>query len=101
MTAQMKHLEEIFPNLAAAGYSPKSEQTPVYNCVAYAAGDETRRWEGFREGGYHWPDGAREGHSLDALLSAFEALGYSVCDSATLETDFEKVSLYVDMRMDQ
>ncbi len=34
MTAQLKHLEEIFPNLVAAGYSPKSEKSVVYNCIA-------------------------------------------------------------------
>lgn len=96
MTAQLKHLEELFPNLVAVGYSPKSEQSRVYNCIAYAAGDESRRWEGFREGGYHWPDGAQEGHSLEALVSAFHALGYSPCENSGLEPDSEKVVIYVD-----
>jgi hypothetical protein len=96
MTGQLQHLEEIFPNLSREGYSPKSEQTRVYNCIAYAAGDETRRWAGYRELDYHWPEGAREGHSLDALTSAFEVLGYSVCDSGALESEFEKAVLYVD-----
>ena len=81
MTVVLKHLEEIFPNLAAAGYSPKSEQSAVYNCIAYAAGDETRKWAGYRELDYHWPDGAKEGASLDALISAFVALGYAVCNT--------------------
>ena len=44
MTGPLPHLEAIFPALAAAGYSPKSEKSPVYNCIAYAAGDEGRRW---------------------------------------------------------
>ena len=52
MTERLKHLEVIFPNLAAAGYSAKSRKSPVYNCIAYAAGDETRKWEGFHELGY-------------------------------------------------
>ena len=46
MTTRLQHLEDIFPNLAPSGYSPKSEQSAAYNCVAYAAGDETRNWEG-------------------------------------------------------
>jgi len=97
MTASLQYLEEIFPNLAAAGYSSKSEKTGVYNCIAYAAGDETRKWEGYREIGYYWPEGAREGHTLDALMSAFEQLEYTICDSETLESEYEKVALYVDM----
>lgn len=96
MTSQLKHLEDIFPKLALAGYSPKSEQSAVYNCIAYAAGDETRKWEGFRELGYHWPEGALEGHSLDALVSAFQHLGYSICDGEALESGYEKVALFVD-----
>lgn len=96
MTDRLRHLEEIFPNLAGAGYSPKSEKSTVYNCIAYAAGDETRKWEGFHELGYYWPDGATEGHSLQALVSAFMQLGYAICESDTLESDHEKVALYVD-----
>jgi hypothetical protein len=96
MTQRLEHLEAIFPNLAGSGYSPKSELSHVYNCIAYAAGDETRKWEGYRELGYHWPEGATEGHFLDALISAFEYLGYNHCDSADVEPDQEKVVLYVD-----
>lgn len=96
MTGRLPHLEEIFPNLAVAGYSPKSERTGVYNCIAYAAGDETRKWQGFRETGYYWPENAEEGHTLDALMSAFAQLGYALCDSDVLESEFEKVALYVD-----
>ena len=96
MTGPLKHIEEIFPNLAREGYSPKSEKSAVYNCIAYAADDETRRWAGYRELDYYWPEGARQGHSLDALMSAFQALGYSVCDTEALEPEFEKVALYVD-----
>jgi hypothetical protein len=87
---------EIFLNLASAGYRAKSEKSAVYNCIAYAADDETRRWEGYRELGYHWPDGATEVHSLTALVSAFEQLGYARCDTETLEVNYDKVALYVD-----
>jgi hypothetical protein len=96
MTGRLQHLEDIFADLASSGYSPKSEKSTVYNCIAYAAGDETRKWEGYREGGYYWPSGAKEGHTLDALVSAFEQLQYTICDSDALELDYDKVALYVD-----
>jgi hypothetical protein len=84
MTDPLKHLEAIFSQLAAAGYSPRREQSGVYNCIAYAAGDETRKWEGYREVGYYWPEGASEGHTLAALMSAFEQLEYAICNSDAL-----------------
>jgi hypothetical protein len=93
---QLQHLEKIFPNLLSAGYSPKSAKSLVYNCIAFAAGDETRKWVGFREEGYYWPGGAKEGHTLDALISAFEQLKYAVCESDALEPDHEKIALFVD-----
>src|SRR5260370_21543528 len=96
MTIQFRHLEEIFPDLAATGYSPKSDKSPAYNCIAYAAGDETRKWVGYREVGYYWPEGAKEGHTLDALTSAFEQLGYAVCDIDALEGEYENVALFLE-----
>lgn len=96
MTDSLRHLEHIFPQLAAAGYAPKSEKSAAYICIAYAAGDESRKWEGFRDKGYHWPEGAKEGHTLEALISCFEQLGYSACDSAAVEPGHEKVVLYMD-----
>ena len=96
MTEQLPHLEIIFADLAATGYSPKSEKSGTYNCIAYAAGYETRKWAGYRETGYYWPDGAKEGHTLDALISAFEELKYAICDNDVLEAEYEKVALYVD-----
>ncbi len=96
MTDSHKHLEEIFPHLAEVGYTPKSEKSVVYNFIAYAAGDETRRWAGYRDLDYHWPEGAQEGFTLDALVSAFQALGYAICDGGDFEVGFEKVALYVD-----
>jgi len=40
----------MFLELAAAGYSPKNEKSTVYNCIAYAAGDESRKWQGSNKG---------------------------------------------------
>lgn len=96
MTEKLLHLEKIFPDLSADGYSPKSEKSTDYNCIAYAAGDESKKWVGYREAGYYWPEEAKEGHTLDALIDAFEKLGYTICASDSLEAEYEKVALYAD-----
>jgi hypothetical protein len=96
MSGELPHVESVFPSLVAAGYTSKSPKSRVYNCIAYAAGDETRKWAGFREAGYHWPEKAKEGYGLEALISAFAEIGYAACDSDALEPGCDKVALYVD-----
>lgn len=95
MTDPLPHLERIFPNLASMGYERTSEADASYNCVAWAAGDTTRNWDGTRPGGY-WPPGAEPGESIDHLLQAFQSLGYERCDDGSLEAGWGKVVLYAD-----
>lgn len=94
MTQHLPHLEKLFENLLGIGYSPKSGPTAVYNCVAYAAGDEFHKWQGYRFAGY-WPPEAKEGGDIAAIVSAFEKIGYVECDfDVALEAGYEKVAIY-------
>jgi len=89
--------ERSFPRLAKSGYHVTSEATSSYNCIAYAAGDQSKWWEppglGFPT---YWPEKATKGYSLDALMSAFETLGYRECPDGEREAGYEKVALYAD-----
>jgi hypothetical protein len=91
-------LERQFKALVASGYRVTSEWTTEYNCIAYAAGDKSRKWDcqGPLIPGYYWPPGAKSGDYIDALESAFVAVGFTLCDSEQLEDGYEKVALYVD-----
>jgi hypothetical protein len=66
--------------------------------VAYAANDLTRKWDSgmLLLPGYYWPPGAMRGAGIEALVSAFEVLGYEICSGADLEEGYEKVALYVN-----
>lgn len=90
--------ESRFPNLSTVGYRVKSHPDTTYNCVAYAAGDKTRKWDSAEMPvpGYYWPAGASRGDGVESLRSAFEAIGYEVCVGGDREDGFEKVALYVD-----
>jgi hypothetical protein len=46
--------------------------------------------------GAYWPPGAPREETLDAFISAFGVLGFSLCENGDLEPDFEKVAIYVD-----
>jgi hypothetical protein len=91
-------LERKFKALVSAGYRVTSEWTTAYNCIAYAAGDTSRKWDctPVPIPGYYWPPEAKTGDYIDALESAFEVIGFTQCDNGDLEDGYEKVALYVD-----
>ena len=89
--------EAVFPRLATSDYEKTSDESTDYNCIAYAADDCSRKWEWtpFPMPGYYWPPQAMAGDSPAALQSAFEAIGYELCDGPEREDGFDKVALYV------
>jgi hypothetical protein len=87
-------LESFFPDLASTGYTITSPATPVYNCIAWAAGVVDDWWWPDPMGVSGWPLSAPRVETLEAFLIAFESLGYTRCDSPELEPGFEKVALY-------
>ncbi|MGP0068713.1 MAG: hypothetical protein ACLQGP_34570 [Isosphaeraceae bacterium] len=94
-------IDRDFPELAAAGYQITSEVTIIYNCIAWAIGDTSRWWECDEEGpidvpGVYWPTGAKYGFTLEALISAYETRGYSICQNVAHEEGFEKLALYAE-----
>jgi hypothetical protein len=92
---QSVSLEIRFPNLRNTTYSLESPRTPNYNCVAWAAGVSDRPWWPISQRPYYWPEEPRI-ESLLAFISAFQILGYQVCENSNSELAFEKVAIYVD-----
>lgn len=89
-------LGEKFPRLRDGHLRITSPATSAYNCIAWAAGDEARRWspDPFPEGLFAWPEGAPKEDTLAAWVAAFGTLGYAPCDDGGLEPGFEKVAIY-------
>jgi hypothetical protein len=87
-------LEDYFPQLQSTGYTITSPATPVYNCIAWAAGMTDDWWWPDPMGVSAWPPAAPRAETVEAFLAAFESLGYVRCDDAALEPGFEKVALY-------
>lgn len=83
------------PNLTQANHRITSEDTSDYNCVAYAAGDERRKWDPYI---HYWPAEAQKDYTIEALLSAFQAIGYSQCAGGKLEHGYQKVALFVNTK---
>jgi hypothetical protein len=77
-----------------------SRKTPVYNCVAYAASDETKPWwpsQRPRPGAryYHWPE-PNQPATVHSFIKAFHDLGFESCNSGEHEDGYHKVALYVN-----
>ena len=90
--------EALLPNLNRGEYRVTSPESIRYNCVAWAAGDDARRWwPGVPD--YYWPDTAPQEETLEAFQAVFEAMGYRLCATAELETGFEKVAIFSKRRV--
>ena len=87
-------LESLFPGLTSTTYEITSPVDPKYNCIAWAAGDQSRWWEPDPMGVCYWPQSVPRQRTLSAYRLAFESLGYAECVEATQEKGFTKVALF-------
>lgn len=90
----MSPLYKDFPELQHTQWQPTSPSTPVYNCIAWAAGDINRFW--WPNKGY-WPEGVQRQTTLAAFQEAFGQLGYQVCGNGNLEPGIEKIVIYANV----
>lgn len=80
----------------------KSEETPNYNCIAWAMGYNDRRMDPTSEGAlFDWPKGLPKLCALalhiSILVKAFEAEGFEITKNYHFEPDKEKVYLYKEI----
>src|SRR3989338_4893773 len=88
-------LEQIFPNLASAGYKITSPATEEYNCIAWAINKvDTVFWPDTLDL-FSWPDTLPREEDLGVVSSFFRSHGYEDCTNTTLEKGFQKIALYV------
>jgi hypothetical protein len=87
-------LERLFPNLVSEGYAITSPRAPEYNCIAWAAGDETRWW--WPDPDNYWPPDVVREETVSAFVDAFRSCGYEPCPDGQPEVGVDKVAIYVD-----
>jgi|SRR6185437_537775 len=98
-----ERIDGYFPDLDASGYDPKSEQSQNYNCIAWAAGEDHRRWD--PAPGYYWPPGIERDDRIETLIKVFESLSYTRCQeldiaAKSLEPGVRKIAIYGDIASD-
>jgi hypothetical protein len=90
-------LETLFPGLQGTDYRVTSPPERQYNCIAWAAGDQSDWWWPDSTGSGHWPPGVPRSLDLQAFQSAYATLGYVPCDGEQYEPGFEKIALFARM----
>jgi hypothetical protein len=87
-------MDDLFPNLAAEGFTTTSAASRRYNCIAWAAGRADAWWWPDPQFVCYWPDAAPRRETLDAFVAAFETLRYQRCSEADADDGFEKIAIY-------
>ncbi len=82
----------MLPGLMTSGFQITSPESPVYNCVAWAAGDDTDWWNYSPQ--HYWPEWAPRSSEAESSAQVFLGLGYTICDSEEKEDGYDKVALY-------
>jgi hypothetical protein len=86
-------LERYFPGLANSAYEVTSPPTDDYNCIAWAAGDDTRWWEPDPLDVYYWLASSPREYTVDAYVRAYEDAGYRRVQQAS--PGDERVAIFV------
>ena len=72
----------------------ESDESALYNCIAFVAGDTTRIWWPSFGSDAYWPAGVPISDNVTSFIKAFETLRYSVCADGSYVNGIEKVALY-------
>jgi hypothetical protein len=87
-------LEAISPGLIATGYRVTSPPDDDYNCIAWAADDDTDWWWPDQTQIGYWPPAIPRAMTLGSFRDAFATLGYADCADEQLEAGFEKIAIF-------
>lgn len=85
------HLEALFENLGERDYdhSSVSDPTPRYNCLAWAAGDDQKRWWPIDLADWGWPPNLM----MEEGLAAGPCVMYCPCGMKTITIDDEAYNI--------
>jgi hypothetical protein len=93
----MVRIEAIFPGLQTGKYSITSEESPKYNCIACAAGNDGTCWWPSEDDRDYWPSEVATEDSIAAFRAMFASLGYDVCATSDAEPAIEKIALFANV----
>lgn len=97
MDSRAEEIMRAFPGLRYdSGFNITSPEDTDYNCIAWAFGrKDCWMWPDENADGVStWPQGATDDMRVQTFVSAFQSLGYAICNDDSYEVGKEKVALY-------
>lgn len=88
----VQELIRAFPYLTTENFEIVGPPSGRYNCIAYAAGDTSKRWDNHL--GRYWPPWATRSSSMQSLKEVFAGLQYEECQDGNHEAGYQKLALY-------
>jgi hypothetical protein len=85
-----------FPALNHLNHKVTSPQSLLYNCFAWAFGDDTRRWDPDPMGQYYWPLGVTRALTVEAVSEVAALNGFVATASQQAVKGREKIALYAN-----
>lgn len=82
------------PGLTVDTCEVTSKKTRIYNCIAWAAGENIRNWWPDPMGIGFWPHGVARKVTLESFIEAYGTKGYRLCYDNRLEEGLEKIALF-------
>lgn len=89
-------LEALFPNLKRGNYKVTSLVDKKYNCIAWAAENNTKFWWPDKMLVGYWPSGVSRKETLEAFVQLYEKMGYKICNHHNFEKGFEKIAIFIN-----
>jgi hypothetical protein len=83
-----------FPDLTIDNHTITSPATRRYNCIAWAAGETTRKWWPDSRNIGWWPPGIKRVETIEAFVEAYGTLGFRLCFDGSLQRGMEKVAIF-------
>lgn len=85
---------EELPHLGPKSCKITSKASTQYNCIAWAAKDETNNWWPDPWGIGYWPSSVPRAVTKGSFIKAFKTLGYDTCLDGSLEPGMEKIAIF-------
>lgn len=88
--------ENYWPNLKRGTFEKTSNDSTLYNCVAWAIGETNRWWEPDPHEENYWPGNVARIPTLEGFIEAFRTRNYEPCADGNFEANFEKIVIYAN-----
>lgn len=82
------------PGLRRGEFRLTSPATRSYNCIAWAAEDDSRWWATTEFELYYWPTGAPRENTVEGWAAALASVGYERCAEVIPDPGVTHVALY-------